>query len=69
MPRGLASEYKPKKTTKFKKDLEDIMDPLFLEKKQKCKKNAHANFYDLRSMSKTQVPNTKYLDVDHSRIS
>ena len=27
MPRGLASEYKPRKVTKFSKNIEDILDP------------------------------------------
>ena len=33
MPRGLASEFKPRKTTKFTKNIEDILDPAILEKK------------------------------------
>ena len=69
MSRGLASEYKPRKATKFTKNIEDILDPIILEKKEKVKINAHANFYDLRSMQKSQDPGTKYLDVDHSRMS
>ena len=33
VPRGLASEFKPKKVTKFSKNIEDILDPAVLEKK------------------------------------